>query len=679
MVRFTEGGGVGIKNEFGTTIVQPFYGKLGWSDGSFFFQGGVTGYFLNDRWGLISMDGKIVTDPLYHSLIPSGAYFIATKSISAIAEKSGCLDSQGRVLIPFSYDRIWMHGDFGMVMNKVGPNYRFGLVTNKNKELVACTWKNIRPVAKGVFLIENNMGKSALFDTSVGKLKEFRLDSISGFDGSYARVYSDGYQGLISSEGKQVLPPVYRKVSVDRYGFVKGEKFNQWKIISPSNQEIRSFDADYVEPFGKGLWKLGRGPVAQVVNDNMEPVWKIMVNSIGAEKDGLLLASSGGKKGLVNPGGKWVIPALYDSLIYFGPWAAVSERTGGSENWFLINPFTGFKSEKSYHHIRPAFGGFVVGKNRLQGWLDDQGAERLALIFDSVLVIRSNQASVKFMGRYGIISTNMQWSLLPGTEPAEPVDDSRYLVQQSGMFKLRTYSGDLIWFSENKTTVKDQYLEELLPNGGNRKVTFSGTFEEPSEQHLKEVRSYEPSFKATEGLKGFFSDDKFGFRDEQGRIIIPNRYDSIEVFGDGLAAVKLLGKWGFINRQDKLIIQPILTYPTVFSHGVAVVNFNGKSGIINQNGEWNLKPEYDRLTPTEDGKYFLTQKGRFVGLADLNGKVLLETRFETIIPAGKDLVIVKDNRWGVLSASGLSVIPITYKSVTHLKGTGNFLCLVETP
>jgi len=678
MVRFSEGGGVGVKNQAGEIVIPPFYGKLGWTDGSFFFKGTVTGYYLKDRWGLIALYGKKITEPLYNSLSTSGNYIVATKSISAIAEKSGCLDAGGKELISFVYDRIWIHGSYGIVMNKVGAVYKFGLVTVKNKELIPCTWKNIRPVASGVFLIENNQGKSALYDASIGKMNEFRLDSISGFTGSYARVYSDGYQGLISSEGKVVLPPVYRKVTFDRFGFVKGEKFNQWKIISPSNREIRTFDADYVEPFGKGLWKLGRGPLAQVVNDDMEPVWKIVVNAIGSEKDGLLVVSSGGKKGMVNPAGKWVIPALYDSLVYFGPWAAVSERSGGSEHWFLINPFTGFKSEKSYHMILSAFGGFLVSKNQLQGWLDNNGEERLALIFDSVRVIRANQASVTFMGRQGIISTKMQWTLLPGGAAVEPVNESRYLVKESNLNMLKSYLGDLIWFSENRTSVKENHLEEMLPNGTIRKVTFNGTFDAIADLILPQKMDYEPYFEATEGLKGFYSDGKFGFRDEKGRIIIPNRYDSIAVFSEGLAAVKLLGKWGFVNNQDKLVVQPIFAHPALFKNGVAVVVFNGKSGIINKNGEWNLNPAFDALTSTGDGKYFLTHKGDHVGLADRGGKVLLETRFESVIPAGKDQVIVKDNRWGVFTSTGLSVIPINYSSITYLQGTGNYLCLIES-
>lgn len=46
----------------------------------------------------------------------------------------------------------------------------------------------------------------------------------------------------------------------------------------------------------------------------------------------------------------------------------------------------------------------------------------------------------------------------------------------------------------------------------------------------------------------------YGFMDKTGRLIIPGNYDLAANFSDGLAAVKKDGKWGYINQQGRIVI-----------------------------------------------------------------------------------------------------------------------------
>lgn len=47
---------------------------------------------------------------------------------------------------------------------------------------------------------------------------------------------------------------------------------------------------------------------------------------------------------------------------------------------------------------------------------------------------------------------------------------------------------------------------------------------------------------------------KWGYKDENGNIVIPAKYDEAWSFSEGLAHVKINGKWGFIDKTDKLVI-----------------------------------------------------------------------------------------------------------------------------
>ena len=60
-----------------------------------------------------------------------------------------------------------------------------------------------------------------------------------------------------------------------------------------------------------------------------------------------------------------------------------------------------------------------------------------------------------------------------------------------------------------------------------------------------------------ENLHQFFSDgllktkrdDKWGFVDDDGFVIIPFEYDQVEDFTNGIAYIKKCNKYGFINKK----------------------------------------------------------------------------------------------------------------------------------
>lgn len=65
---------------------------------------------------------------------------------------------------------------------------------------------------------------------------------------------------------------------------------------------------------------------------------------------------------------------------------------------------------------------------------------------------------------------------------------------------------------------------------------------------LQKLAKWDAAVKK-EGLGSFEKNGKYGYFDKDGKVVIPNIYDSVEEFSNGLAKVKLNGKWGFINKE----------------------------------------------------------------------------------------------------------------------------------
>src|SRR3989339_851218 len=64
------------------------------------------------------------------------------------------------------------------------------------------------------------------------------------------------------------------------------------------------------------------------------------------------------------------------------------------------------------------------------------------------------------------------------------------------------------------------------------------------------------SENGNESLFPVQQDQKWGYIDKTGQIIIAPRFDGAEPFAEGLALVKTGEKWGAMDRTGTLVIQP---------------------------------------------------------------------------------------------------------------------------
>ena len=76
--------------------------------------------------------------------------------------------------------------------------------------------------------------------------------------------------------------------------------------------------------------------------------------------------------------------------------------------------------------------------------------------------------------------------------------------------------------------------------------------------------------------------DKRGFIDTTGKIVIPLKYDIAYDFIDNLAAVASKGFFGFIDHSGKEIIPLVWQNVRPFYNGLAAVMQNNKWGYINK-------------------------------------------------------------------------------------------------
>jgi hypothetical protein len=87
--------------------------------------------------------------------------------------------------------------------------------------------------------------------------------------------------------------------------------------------------------------------------------------------------------------------------------------------------------------------------------------------------------------------------------------------------------------------------------------------------------------------------DKYGYKDTKGKVIITPKYDLAYSLEEGMAAVRINGKYGYVDGNGKEIIPPKYDNTWNFIGGFAAVKLGDKYGFIDKNGREVVPLRYE--------------------------------------------------------------------------------------
>jgi len=262
---------------------------------------------------------------------------------------------------------------------------------------------------------------------------------------------------------------------------------------------------------------------------------------------------------------------------------------------------------------------------------------------------------VGFQHQFGIIDLKENWLALPQPFPVRLVNHEVYLELQPTQTFVKTFAGEIIYFTDNPFHFCGDHFLETLPDGTEKKVSLDGR-----EISRTSVQVSEKVGGVHEGLQGIQRDGRFGFVDELGRLRIANRYEGIGEFSEGLAAIKILGRWGFVDASDNIVVNPSFEAATKFQYGRCIVSRGGKMGVIDKNGNVVLNLRYDSVATLSQNAFLIKLQGR-QGLANHEGKVIIEPDYDTVTDFSNGYMgVTRAGKSGLISGEGLSTIPMTY-------------------
>ena len=161
----------------------------------------------------------------------------------------------------------------------------------------------------------------------------------------------------------------------------------------------------------------------------------------------------------------------------------------------------------------------------------------------------------------------------------------------------------------------------------------------------------------------FSPDQKWGFLNKEGQLVIEDRYDDARDFSQSLAAVNYQGKWGYIDKSGETIVDYIYKEAHPFTGGFAIVRgMDDTWSVIDSLGSIKSNISADRIS-IADRDIIKIQKNSMYGFLSISGDTLLKTQHSFATNFYDDYALVKYfNEYRLVSRQG-KMTPLPYDKV----------------
>ena len=478
--------------------------------------------------------------------------------------------------------------------------------------------------------------------------------------------------GFLNEQGEERLPTVYDAVAVpalepgeedsyynysERLEIPDGQilllENGLWGAASRNGELIVTPQYEFVDSFSEGLAPVRKNGKWGFVNENWDVVIQPKYGMAAPFSDGLALVGQGDcmpgmstdyyPEECVPPGdeetgetpdyGKMDIDAAYPEegsgydLDLDEEYEKYMEEkgveAGASFEEYLKEPEDEVLIDGAGYDTGAESGDWKEYEPCLMGYIDKKGAPVVPLEYEDARSFSGGLAAVFMDGKWGYIDTSGRMAIQPAFSSA----------------------GDF----ENGLAEVDVYDDES--GSGRGLVDKTGKYAVPPKYEF--IRRY------TRDATWVMSDNKWGLLGHNGKMIVPLRYDGIEMLYD--ADYEYTGasvcendenekcRWGAVDLEGRVMVKP--AYDTLYTYGDSGLIQAGfcddetmecRHGLVDRKGRVVVAPKYqyinvyahgDILHVTANGD--MTDPGApdtIMGVLDRQGGVLLKMEYEDIIP-----------------------------------------------
>lgn len=244
-------------------------------------------------------------------------------------------------------------------------------------------------------------------------------------------------------------------------------------------------------------------------------------------------------------------------------------------------------------------------------------------------------------------------------------------IENNGKEGIISKSGEIILPPIYKKIINDNghgfIVEDTLGNRGY--VNNEGRFIVPCK--------YDDVGEMQDGMMVVATSSKCGYVDSTGIWVIDSIYDDARCFGNGFARVLYNEKWLLINKEGRQADFEYDEILTGFSCNRAFIRHNQQIKMINIQGQVVCTIDADSIYSFSNG-YATFKKSGKCGKIDTTGVVIIKPIFETLYKSGNGLsVYEKNKKQGVVDSVGNIIIQAKYKNILVLDSMALLICINE--
>lgn len=443
-----------------------------------------------------------------------------------------------------------------------------------------------------------------------------------------------------------------QKVATALIPYKKGEK---WGFCTPEKNIVIECIYDYTVAFADGLAAVKKGGKCGFVDINGNNVIPCIYDDLENFSEGLAIVSKNGKHGIISKDGNIVVPCVYDSINTFSKGLG---RVKNNDKYGFINKDGSILIPLDYDYLDDFSEGLAAARNDDKcGFINVNGEVIIPFIYKHVLSFRNGLA--------GVNRNNKATSVI-NTETVAKGLKLMEIYAKSGILKFQEIAEDLaddlgdrlteVWealkvaYGAYAANATDEEIEQMETLSIVRKYKIDDFINKP----FRASSEYNDVDENTS--TGALEDDKWGFINKSGSIIIPCIYDVLDSFYDGLAFV----------LKDKSFGQLSLFG---FEYGVLTdVEKDSEGGFIDIHGNLIIPCEFEKVARFSEGRAGIKKNGKY-GFIDRNGIIVIACEYNFIGKFSEGLAIVeKDGKYGFVDYMGNIVIPCIYSGVNSFSG-----------
>ncbi len=122
----------------------------------------------------------------------------------------------------------------------------------------------------------------------------------------------------------------------------------------------------------------------------------------------------------------------------------------------------------------------------------------------------------------------------------------------------------------------------------------------------------------------FKDNDRYGYENESGDVVIPAKFDEARGFTNGYAVVCVKNKYAMINNKGEYMTEPLYNFIEYEKDGMLKVAINDRVGFLDTNGKLAVPVEYLDSGEYSEGLVWAEKEDAMVGFIDKNNNVVID-------------------------------------------------------